>query len=330
MSDDKLELIIITYNRSKDLENTLKQLLKSPFANCMLTVLDNCSEDETPNLCSKYQKLFPKMRILRNEKNIGGAANYLRAIEVSESLYTWILCDDDNYDFSCCSDVIDIIDSENTDMICVGSPNKLDWETGIQITSKKLINRYNDYFKVFSFIPSLIFKTELYDSECIRKSYFNVPTNFPQLTFVNKSAENDFSVYISQKPLVIRNSHNQPSFSQLTWLNGFINTCSQIKIKEIRKKAVYGLLEDNFVKNVVYFFALEKMNFKSPYKNIVLFYSYYIIAVGFSLDLIILLLALPFVLFPTAFYKHSINLYIFLKYKIRNKTPPESIQIENI
>jgi glycosyltransferase involved in cell wall biosynthesis len=330
MIEEKLEILLITYNRSKDLENTFEQLLESPFANCKFTVLDNCSEDETPKLCSKYQKLFPKMRILRHGKNIGAEANYLRAVETSKSIYTWILCDDDNYDFSNCSDVVDVINSGSSDLICVSSPSKMEWERGIKTTSKKLINDYNDYFRVFSFIPSLIFKTNLYDSECIIKSYSNFSNLFPQLIFIIKSEKDDFSVYIAKKAIVERGSHNLPSFSSLAWLNGFINTCSQIKNKKIRRKAMYGLLEDNFFKNVIYFFVLEKMWYQTPYKNIVLFFYSYIITIGFSLDVIYLVLLLPFAFMPIVIYKYIFKLYILLKYEIHHKTPPESIQIETI
>ena len=45
MIEEKLEIVLITYNRYKDLENTLKQFLNGPFSECMFTILDNCSND---------------------------------------------------------------------------------------------------------------------------------------------------------------------------------------------------------------------------------------------------------------------------------------------
>ena len=221
MIEEKLEIILITYNRSKDLENTFKQILESPFINCKFTVLDNCSEDNTLEVCSKYQKLFPKMIIQRHKKNIGANPNYLRAVETSNSIYTWILCDDDEYDFSNCSDVIDVINSENIDLFCVGSHKIMEWERGIETTSKKLVNVYDDYFTVFSFIPSFIFKTNLYDSDCLHKSYFNIPNLYPQLVFIIKSEEEDFSVYISQKAIVKRSDHNPPRIFSIYIVNSF-------------------------------------------------------------------------------------------------------------
>ena len=56
MIEEKMEIILITYNRSKYLDNTLNQFLNSPFKNCKFTVLDNCSPDNTPEICAKYEK----------------------------------------------------------------------------------------------------------------------------------------------------------------------------------------------------------------------------------------------------------------------------------
>ena len=121
MIEEKLEILLITYNRYKDLEKTLKQFYDGPFSECKFTILDNYSDDNTPDVCTKYQKLFPNLIITRHEKNIGGNANILRAVETSNSLYTWVICDDDNYDFSDCSDIINAIDSEKYDLISPGS-----------------------------------------------------------------------------------------------------------------------------------------------------------------------------------------------------------------
>ena len=81
---------------------------------------------------------------------------------------------------------------------------------------------------------------------------------------------------------------------------------------------------------IISFIALEKMrNDQSPYRNIVLFFTSYVITVGFSLDLLILVLFLPFIFIPNIINRYIIKSYIFFKYKIHDKTPPKSIQIEN-
>ncbi len=104
---DELELTLITYNRADALARTLEQLATSPFAACRLTVLDNCSTDGTAGgVRGLRAERFPELRVVRHARNIGAEANYLRALETMERPYGWVLCDDDDLDFSDCDDVI--------------------------------------------------------------------------------------------------------------------------------------------------------------------------------------------------------------------------------
>jgi glycosyltransferase involved in cell wall biosynthesis len=325
MIEKKLEILIITYNRSKDLENTFKQLIKSPFAKCKIIVLDNCSEDDTPAICVKYQKQFPKMDIIRHKKNIGAAANYLRAVELSESIYSWVLCDDDNLDFSDCSDIIEAIETQKFDLISVGHPSYSNWERGVKTTTKKLIDSGATYFTTLSFIPSSIYKTELYDSLCLHKSYDNIYTLFPHFAFITKSIEDNFSIYISKKEVVIRGDHNNPRFSSLEWLNGWINSCSLIKNREIRQNAAREISFGSFlIKKILLAILSEKfINNEKSFKNYLMFLSGTVSTFGFSKDILLMPLAIPLILVPAWMYKNTVKLcLIFIfgkKYKKRIK-----------
>ena len=136
MIEEKLEIVLITYNRYKDLNNTLKQFYDGPFSDCKFTILDNCSDDKTKEICEKYQNLFPNINIIRHLKNIGGNANILRAVETSTSLYTWVICDDDSYDFSECQDIINAINSGKYDLISPGSQRNRNGKGDYQQASK--------------------------------------------------------------------------------------------------------------------------------------------------------------------------------------------------
>lgn len=324
MIEKKLEILLITYNRSKDLEDTFKQLIKSPFARCKITVLDNCSEDDTPNICVKYQKLFSNMKIIRYKKNIGASANYLRAVELSESLYSWVLCDDDNFDFSDSIDVIEAIKTENFDLISVGHPSYSNWKRGVETTTKKLIDTGATYFTTLSFIPSSIYKTELYDSYCLHKSYFNIYTWFPHFVFINKSVEDNFSIYVSKKEIIIRNDHNSSGFSGLEWLNGWINSCSLIKNKKIRQKAVHEISFDSLlIKKFLLTILSEKLiNSEESLKNYLSFISNLILTLRFSKDILLLLIIIPIILVPAWLYKQlgkMCLIFIFGKNKYKKR-----------
>lgn len=240
MIDDKLEILIITYNRAKYLDRTFAQLLEGPFSRCKITVLDNCSSDETPLVCAKYQSVFPDFNIIRHRKNIGACANYLRAVELSESLYTWILCDDDTFDFTDCLDVVEAIQRGSVDLIHTGAPGEVGWERESTTTSANLTKNGTHYFWVLSFVPSLIFKTERFDSECIAKGYRISANSYPHFEFLKQSVRDNSSIYVSKREIVDR-GRDDSYLSGLTWFTLWVNNCRTIEDGKLRRAAVYEL-----------------------------------------------------------------------------------------
>lgn len=260
MIEDILEIILITYNRSRFLDKTLGQLKDSPFAKCKITLLDNSSTDDTPEVCRRYAGIFPKYTVIRHKKNIGGNPNYLRAVEMSESLYTWILCDDDDFDFTEISDVINAIESEKYDFIYVGSPNRAEWAKGLKTTSRELIERGTFYHIELTFFPAIIFKTALFDSECIATGYNLVGNLYPPFEFINKSVRDNFKVYVSKKLIVIRNDINISTYSPLFGYTAWINCCRTIPDKKLRKRTIDQATSlRGFYKSLAFWIAFEKI-----------------------------------------------------------------------
>jgi glycosyltransferase involved in cell wall biosynthesis len=197
----KLEIFIITYNRSLLLANTIDQLCNSPFSFCKITVLDNCSTDNTLEIANEQKNKFKDFNVISHKINIGAGANALRAIEMSNGLYTWLLCDDDNYDFSDCSDVIDVILNEKYDLIHMGAHKEF-WKYGAYSASPKdLMNMGYPYFKYSSFVPCNLFRTQrFYDS--INIAYENINCWFPHMPFLLDFFKNGDQVYTAKNQIV--------------------------------------------------------------------------------------------------------------------------------
>lgn len=256
MIEDKLELVLVTYNRSQYLDNTLKQFLNSPFKNCKFTVIDNNSPDNTSEVCDKYSKIFPNMNIIRNNLNIGGNANITQGFRTSTSEYTWLLADDDSYDFSVCNDVVEAILSSKYDIIHVCSAhlpsNKKEGQekdlTEIieevnedrEIHAKDLVNIIKGkYFMDLAFIPSYIFKTELITSDDIIKAYDNVPNFFPQFALISKSVNENFLIYRAKKDLIIQGENpendSQHTYTYTKFYEGWLHSGLMLNDKDIIK-----------------------------------------------------------------------------------------------
>lgn len=239
MLKDKLEILIVTYNRAHFLRRTLTQLQGTPFSNCKITVLDNCSTDETPLVVQEFESHFPQLSMVRHKKNIGAAANYLRAVELSQSSYTWVLCDDDLLDFSSCQDVIDVIENQEVDLISLGSPGQYRWERGLKTTSRELMRRGARFFGVFTFWSGVVFRTELFDSECVAKGYRNIINSYSDFEFIKKAARDNFKVYIAKHPITYREAREVEGLpGSLYHLRIWTNCVASIEDPKIRKMAM--------------------------------------------------------------------------------------------
>lgn len=326
MIEEKLEIVLITYNRYIDLENTLKQFLQGPFSGCKTTILDNCSNDKTPEVCANYQKLFPDLTVVRHEKNIGGNANILRAVETSKSMYTWVICDDDSYDFFDTTDIIVAVDSEKYDLISPGSLGEYEWERGLSTSVQKLVENGSPYFLARSFIPGLIFKTELFDSICLMEGFANIHNFFPFFPFTNKSFEHDYSIYLSKKNVICRGTHNSVSFSSVNYIKGWLSSCLSIKDKKLRKRTAHSLswggrsLYSKIFLSIIWE-KLTKEEHRS--RNILFLLSTTIATFGFSWDELIILLMFLISIVPSIILRSLLKIYVYFKYDKGDNIPSE-------
>ena len=238
MLAEKLEIFIITYNRAALLERTLSQLQNSPPAGCKITVLDNCSPDETAAVCAKYQPLFEDFHIVRHPKNIGACANYLRAVEMSRAPYTWVICDDDVFDWSQSDDVWQALETEKFGLISVGSPNQYAWERGLATTVKDLVKRGARYFGAFTFMPGVIFKASLFDSKTLAQCYRNIPNEWVHFPYFYKCYQEDVPVYLSQHEIVVRDGGSSLP-SQLHAFAAYVTNCRIIEDPALRRRVIY-------------------------------------------------------------------------------------------
>ncbi len=256
---DRLEILIITYNRCDCLLTTLQMLGRSPFRECHLTVIDNCSLDATGQIVDPFHSIFPNLAYLRNRVNIGGNPNYLKAIELSSSEFTWILCDDDFLDFSDCSDVIDAVESGTFDLIEVGAIERGRWTRGAATSAKKMIEQKLNYHYPLSFFPSYIFRTSLFDSACFSWGYKNIGILYPQFEFLNKSIREDFTLYIARQRIVIRNDVNELSFSPLFFYSAWVACCRTITDPVLRTREIDNATADNgFFKSLGFWTIMDK------------------------------------------------------------------------
>ena len=202
MKKDKLQIVLITYNRQNYLERTFKQIFaaKSPIKNLDVTILNNASTDGTDKLIAKYQKKFPNITHIKHPTNIGGNANICRAFEYGASCgkeYVWVLCDDDIYDFSGWKDVEKAI-YNHVDLIGVAN---------YVMKNKKQLSEKSYQFFQLSFVPAGIYKTSLITDSVLTNMYDTIYTMFQQSCLCAYSINHQKNIYFLRKAIVDNGLH---------------------------------------------------------------------------------------------------------------------------
>lgn len=227
--NQKLEIILVTYNRSRYLDETLGKLQSSPIAGCKFTVIDNGSTDNTPAICAKHGAVYPNFHVRRNPFNVGISGNYLRALETAASEYTWIICDDDDFDFTHFDEITEAVTCGKYDIVSVGVPNHSVLPRGTTIRAPDLIKdpRYN-FFYTGSFIPCTIFRTSLIQAEMMLKGYYNIHTIFSNLFFFVYAVRQNALIYITKYDYIINRQENI-GYRPLHLVIGWIMVANQVK-----------------------------------------------------------------------------------------------------
>lgn len=236
---DYLSIVIVTYNRARLLDRTLKNILHSPFQSCAITVLDNCSTDDTRTIALEHQRLHSNLVVITNRLNIGGDANIMRAMEYASTKYLWVLADDDTYDFSYCDDVIYKLCNEDIDLLHVGGHKELEVPSGNFSKPKEAIDNGYPYFKTSSFIPANIFKVELMRAALI-SGYKNIKNSYAHMPLFIKMYEKDASFYISKNKIVIAEIGEQ-KYTNIDLLEWWVDTAySYIIDNNMRLQYIYS------------------------------------------------------------------------------------------
>ena len=266
-----LEIILITYNRKKHLKSTLSQLFSedSPIKDFKFTILDNKSTDGSSELIQEYVNKYPNIKHIRHNRNIGGNANIARAFEIAAEKYVWVLCDDDEYDWTHWSDVEYAV-NEDYDLIVVSNylnPGK---------NTPQLV-------KQLTFVPAGIYKTEYITDTVMVNANFNISNMFPQFAIFSKFINENKRIYICKNWIAnmcpnagyesytrgLDNDKNK-YMNDMFWQIGFLNSVQLIKDKKLRTDIIDNMHLDNkdLLYNFAQMFSINKLDFNNSLKNL--------------------------------------------------------------
>lgn len=118
-----LSIYIPTYNGAEsclDLVLASATRIANQYRDIEVIVSDNCSIDETEQLCLKYKSICPHFAYYRNEENIGFNYNMLKVSEYAHGEFVWIIGDDDVIEYAYFHNIYEEIKKNEVDLVSIG------------------------------------------------------------------------------------------------------------------------------------------------------------------------------------------------------------------
>lgn len=113
----KVSILIPVFNRVNLIAECMQSALDQSFADFEVVVVDNASDDGTWEICQKFASLDQRVRIFRNESNIGPVRNWIRCAQEAKGALSKILFSDDCLEPNCLSEMVPKLDDPEVALV---------------------------------------------------------------------------------------------------------------------------------------------------------------------------------------------------------------------
>lgn len=90
-----VSIIIPVYNRESLIEKAVNSAINQSISDIEIIIVDNNSTDDTYKVCSRLAESDGRIRLYKNDMNIGPVKNWIKCVSYAQSLYSKILFSDD-------------------------------------------------------------------------------------------------------------------------------------------------------------------------------------------------------------------------------------------
>lgn len=113
----KVSILIPVYNRKGFIAECIQSALDQTYAEFEVVVVDNASDDGTWEICQQFAALDQRVRVFRNETNIGPVRNWKRCAEAATGELSKILFSDDCLESNCLSEMVPKLDDPDVALV---------------------------------------------------------------------------------------------------------------------------------------------------------------------------------------------------------------------
>jgi len=145
-----VSIIIVTYNSSKYVIETLESAKCQSYKNIELIVTDDCSIDNTIEICAnwiqKNKDNFVNVELVSNETNTGIAANCNRGIAKAKGEWLKFIAGDDILMENCILDNLSFAEVNNDAKFITSKMQKIDEDSELMDFQDSIYNAYEEYY----------------------------------------------------------------------------------------------------------------------------------------------------------------------------------------
>ncbi len=90
-----VSIVLATYNGENFIKQQINSILAQDYQDFELIIQDDCSTDNTVSILNSYSKLDPRIKILKNERNLGYTKNFMTLLENVKGDFVFLSDQDD-------------------------------------------------------------------------------------------------------------------------------------------------------------------------------------------------------------------------------------------
>jgi glycosyltransferase involved in cell wall biosynthesis len=131
-----VSVCVPAYRAARFIGATIESVLAQTLGDFELVVVDDASPDGTADVVSGFSD--GRIRLERNEENLGLAGNWNRTVGLARARYVKVLCDDDTLRPTCLASQVEVMESQPDIALVAGRRDVVDEEGRILLAGRGL------------------------------------------------------------------------------------------------------------------------------------------------------------------------------------------------
>ncbi len=178
-----VSIIIPCYNCNSFIEETLNSVVNQSYENFEIIAIDDCSTDNTLDKLESFAKREVRLKVYKNDENIGVAYTRNRGVELASGEYVAFLDADDVWEVNKLKKQVDKIIEDNSIDLCY---------TAYSLYNHNMENVINNYS-----VPNKVFyKDMLYENYIGLSTVIMKKKLFTQYEMSNKYIHEDYVLWL--------------------------------------------------------------------------------------------------------------------------------------